>query len=227
MHSRWWINASFFHSLFPFLHHVNWERNLSLGFPSGSDGKESPCNPGDPGSIPGLGRSPGKRHGNPLQYSCLENLMDRGAWGATIHGVRKRMRVRGCLDVSEIENSQGTDSSLSLSDSETCWLSPSSGLVQSDSCQGPSSRNMAFSHHNERNGGGNRKGAGFSLTPPCRGQKRRRERCRWRLEHGERAAWTRLGPLAVTGGGALGSITGQTSTYPLFSPQALYQSPHH
>ena len=53
------------------------------------DGKESACNTGDSGLIPGLGRSPGKGHGNPLQYSCLENPMDRGAWRATVHGVTK------------------------------------------------------------------------------------------------------------------------------------------
>ena len=52
-----------------------------------SDGKESACNAEDPGSTPGLGRSPGKGNGNPLQYSCLENLMDRGAWRATVHRV--------------------------------------------------------------------------------------------------------------------------------------------
>ena len=51
-----------------------------LGFPGGSDGKESACNVGDLGLIPGLGRSPGGGHGNSLQYSCLENPMDRGAW---------------------------------------------------------------------------------------------------------------------------------------------------
>ena len=56
-------------------------------FPGGSVGKESVCNSGDPGSIPGLGRSPGEGSGNPLQYSCLENSMDRGAWWATVHGV--------------------------------------------------------------------------------------------------------------------------------------------
>ena len=50
------------------------------GFPSGSDGKASVCNAGDPGSIPELGRSPGEGNGSPLQYSCLENPMDRGAW---------------------------------------------------------------------------------------------------------------------------------------------------
>ena len=50
------------------------------GFPGGSDGKESACNAGDPGSIPGLGRSHGGGNGNPLQYSCLENSMEREAW---------------------------------------------------------------------------------------------------------------------------------------------------
>ena len=55
----------------------------------GSDGKEFACNAGDPGSIPGWGRSRGERNGNPLQYSCLENPIDRRAWGATVHGVEK------------------------------------------------------------------------------------------------------------------------------------------
>ena len=54
-----------------------------------SDGKESACNAGDLSSIPGLGRSPGEGSGNPFQYSCLKNFMDRGAWRATIHGVTK------------------------------------------------------------------------------------------------------------------------------------------
>ena len=51
-----------------------------MGFPGGSDGKESACSAGDPGSIPGPGRSPGERNGYPLQYSCLENPMERGGW---------------------------------------------------------------------------------------------------------------------------------------------------
>ena len=55
----------------------------NLGFPCGSDSNESACNMGDPGLIPGLGRSPGEGNGNPLQYSCLENPMDRGVWWAT------------------------------------------------------------------------------------------------------------------------------------------------
>ena len=58
-------------------------------FPGGSDGKESACSAGDLGSIPGLGRSPGEGHGNPLQYSCLENSVDRGAWLVIVHEVVK------------------------------------------------------------------------------------------------------------------------------------------
>ena len=61
----------------------------SYGFPGGSEDKASACKAGDPGSIPGLGRSPGEGNGNPLQYSSLENPMDRGAWRATVHRVSK------------------------------------------------------------------------------------------------------------------------------------------
>ena len=64
-------------------------RWILCSFPSGSDGKESACNVGDPGSISGLGRSPGEGNGNPLQYSCLENPMNERAWRATVHGVTK------------------------------------------------------------------------------------------------------------------------------------------
>ena len=59
------------------------------GFPGGAVVKNPPTNAEDLGSIPGLGRSPGGGNGNPLQYSCLENPMDRGAWQATVHGVTK------------------------------------------------------------------------------------------------------------------------------------------
>ena len=59
------------------------------GFPGGSDSKESACNVGDLGSIPGLERSLGEGNDNPLQYSCLENPTDRRAWQATVHGVAK------------------------------------------------------------------------------------------------------------------------------------------
>ena len=60
-----------------------------MGFPGGLEGKASTCNAGDPGSIPESGRSPGEGKGNPLQYSCLENPMDGGAWEAAVHGVAK------------------------------------------------------------------------------------------------------------------------------------------
>jgi len=59
------------------------------GFHGGSDSKESACNEGDPSLIPGSGRSPGKGNGYPLQYSSLENSVDRGPWWATVHGVTK------------------------------------------------------------------------------------------------------------------------------------------
>ena len=60
-----------------------------LGFPGGSEGKESACSAGDPGSVPESGKSPGEENGNPLQYSCLEISMDRGAGPITVHGVSK------------------------------------------------------------------------------------------------------------------------------------------
>ena len=69
---------------------INYEWLIILGLPSSSAGKESACSAGDSGdlaSIPGSGRSPGGGHGNPLQYSCLENPMDREGWQATVHGV--------------------------------------------------------------------------------------------------------------------------------------------
>ena len=62
---------------------------MVLGFPGVSDSKESACHAGDLGSIPELGRSPGEENGNPLQYSCLENPMDSGAWWATVYVVTK------------------------------------------------------------------------------------------------------------------------------------------
>ena len=60
-----------------------------MGFPGGSDGKESACNVGDLGSVSESGRSPGEGNGYALQYSCLENPMDRGVWRATVRGVAK------------------------------------------------------------------------------------------------------------------------------------------
>ena len=63
--------------------------NALVGFPGGSMVKNLPANAGDPGLIPGSGRSPGEENGNPHQYSCRGNLMDRGAWQATVNGVEK------------------------------------------------------------------------------------------------------------------------------------------
>ena len=60
-----------------------------MGFPGGSDGKESACNAGDQGSIPGLGLSPGEGNGYTLQYFCLENSMNREAWQAIVYGITK------------------------------------------------------------------------------------------------------------------------------------------
>ena len=62
---------------------------MVMGFPHGSDGKESACNAGDPDSILGSGRCPGEGNANPLQYSCVENPVSRGAWQATVHRVAK------------------------------------------------------------------------------------------------------------------------------------------
>ena len=81
-----------------FIYFGYWLLGNSEGFPGGSVGKESACNAGGLGLIPGLGRSPGKRNGNPLQYSCLENSMDRRVCQATVHGVRKQLDMTeyGC-----------------------------------------------------------------------------------------------------------------------------------
>ena len=73
-------------------------------FPGGSGGKESACNAGDLGSIPGAGRSPGEGNGYPIQYSCMENSMNRGAWQAIVHGIRK-------LDTTESTHTTGALSS--------------------------------------------------------------------------------------------------------------------
>ena len=66
--------------------HVRMEAQVGM-LPRWLSGKESPCNAGETDLIPGLGRSPGERKGNPLQYSCLENPMDRGAWWPILQGV--------------------------------------------------------------------------------------------------------------------------------------------
>ena len=76
-----------------------------VGFLGGSHGMESACNARDSGLIPGSGRSPGEGTGNPLQYSCLENPMDREAWWATVHGVTK-----GQAQLKQLSTSTGNTS---------------------------------------------------------------------------------------------------------------------
>ena len=76
---------------------------LEMGFPGGSVVKNPPANAGDigvMGSVPGLGRSSGGGNGKPLQYSCLENLMDRRAWWATVHGVSNRIGHDWAVDLA-------------------------------------------------------------------------------------------------------------------------------
>ena len=99
-------------------------------FPGGSDGKASAYNAGDPGSIPGLGRSPGEGNGTPLQYSCLENPMDTGAWLATVHGVTEsRTRLSDFTFTSHfhaLEKEMATHSSILAW--EIPWIEKPGGL---------------------------------------------------------------------------------------------------
>ena len=82
---------------FSYLNNLNWSWSITLqsdwswSFPGGSDGKETACNIGDPGSIPGSGRSPGEGHGNPLQFSCLENPTDRGVYWVMVYRVAEEL----------------------------------------------------------------------------------------------------------------------------------------
>ena len=75
---------------------------MILGVPGGPVVKNLPANPGNEGSIPGSRRSPGSRNGNPLQYSCMENSKDRGAWLATVHGVTKKLNTTEQLNKNKI-----------------------------------------------------------------------------------------------------------------------------
>ena len=93
-----------------------------MGFPRSLVGKESACDAGDLGSIPGSGRSPGEGNGKPLQYSCLENPMDGGAWQAVVHGVA---RVGHDLPAKPTTTSDKVSDILSISLQKVCvciWL---------------------------------------------------------------------------------------------------------
>ena len=85
----WWTAVQGVTSSQTQLNNTHTHTHTLIVFPGGSAGKESACNAGDLGSIPGLGRSPGAGNDNPLQYSCLENPMHRGAWWAIVHRVAK------------------------------------------------------------------------------------------------------------------------------------------
>ena len=88
-----------------------------MGFPGGSDSKESACNAEDPGLISGSERFPGGGNGSPLQYSCLENSMDRGAWQATVHGVENDYATNAHTSLGgegPLEESRATQSSILL-----------------------------------------------------------------------------------------------------------------
>ena len=94
-----------------------------MGFLGGSDGKASAHNAGDPGSIPGSGRSPGEGNGNPLQHSCLENSMDGGAWWGTVHGVTKSQTPLSDFSHTICEYIQGVN--MGLGDGKNCFLEES------------------------------------------------------------------------------------------------------
>ena len=91
-------------SVYPYGACVRGLREGFQDFPGGSDGKESACNAGDLGSIPGLGRSPGEGDGYPLQYSCLKNSMDRGAQGLRGH---KELAMTDPLSLSQVSKEKG------------------------------------------------------------------------------------------------------------------------
>ena len=109
-------------------------------FPNSLVDKSSACNAGDLGSIPGSGRSPGKGNGNPLQYSCLENPMDRGAWQATIHGITRvghdlatkpppylLPTSAGSLKKQESSRKTSISALLTMSKSLTVWITINCG----------------------------------------------------------------------------------------------------
>ena len=108
---RFWNTLSIFNCLKVFFY---------LGFPCGSDSKESACNVGDPGLITGSRRLPGGAYDNPLQYSCLENPMDRGAWRSTFHG-SQRVRHNWATNAFSSHKNWTIDSCNSVNEPQRCW----------------------------------------------------------------------------------------------------------
>ena len=138
-------------------------------FPGGansSDSKESACSAGDPGSIPGSGRSPGEGNGNPLQYSCLENSMERIAWRATVHGVEKSWIKPGNFH----------------------FISQVVPVVKNPAASGGDTRDASLIPGLGRSSGG---GIGNLLQNSCLGNPM--DRGTWRATvHGVAKSWTRL-----------------------------------
>ena len=138
-------------------------------FPGGansSDSKESACSAGDPGSIPGSGRSPGEGNGNPLQYSCLENSMERIAWRATVHGVEKSWIKLGNFH----------------------FISQVVPVVKNPAASGGDTRDASLIPGLGRSSGG---GIGNLLQNSCLGNPM--DRGTWRATvHGVAKSWTRL-----------------------------------
>ena len=111
---------------------------LSVGLPWWFGSKESVCNAGDPGLIHGSGRSPGGRNGDPLQYSCLENPMDRGAWQAAVHGVARSQTQLKQLNtnVLSIVRCQNVSQVLSMDLGENCEDTTDRRFVLGRECPG-------------------------------------------------------------------------------------------
>ena len=117
---------------------------FNWGFPGGSEGKEPVSNGEDLRSTPGSGRSPGEGEGHPHQYSCLGNPMDRGAWGARVHGVAKSFRMTEATQSSSIFSDGGTRD-VSLSEPQVKFPPGETGLAlpHGTSDSGPSSPSPA------------------------------------------------------------------------------------
>ena len=125
-----------------------------VGFPSGSARKESTYNVRDLGSVPGLGRSPGGGHGSPLQYSCLENSMDRTAWWAIVHGVTKSQTRLFPVFILEIDTEANPRGKWALCSWAACSVPGVWALVLEgvSSCKGAGQGPSASSDSSENSG---------------------------------------------------------------------------
>ena len=115
---------------------------MEKGFPGGSEVKNPPANAGDLGSIPGLGRSPGVGNGNPLQYSCLRNPMDRGVWWATAHGVKKVRHGLATKQQTATIMEKNMKKNICISES-LCYTAEIKSMVRSLGREDPLEKEMA------------------------------------------------------------------------------------